>query len=414
MSRRVSGVEKVKRSASRSTVGCAIARAEPHVERRKGVIYSKHKRQTMDEIITAYVGLDAHAESTAIAIAEAGIAAPRFIGKVRAKFPELSKALGKLGKPQGLRIVYEAGPCGFATARQLRQAGYQCEVVAPSKIPRRAGDRVKTDRRDALSLAGLARAAQLTFVVVPDERDEAMRDLTRARIDAVRARLRARQQLKALLLRHDQRYIGKTSWSAAHERYLATISFAHHPQEVAFVEYRRAVGEAQARVELLTKALSEELEHWRMRPLVEALMTLRGVDQLVAMTLAAEIGELKRFAHATELMSYLGLVPSEHSSGQKRRLGAITKTGNSHARRVLIEAAWNYRYPARISARLQRRQENQSATVRDIAWRAQLRLNHRYRRLSARGLQHNKTCVAIARELAGFVWSIGQQITIQA
>lgn len=368
----------------------------------------------MDEIITAYVGLDSHAESTAIAIAEAGNAAPRFIGTVGTKFCELSKALGKLGKPSGLRIVYEAGPCGFAMVRQLRDAGYRCEVVAPSKIPRRPGDRVKTDRRDALMLAGLARAAQLTFVVVPDERDEAVRDLSRARIDAVRARLKARQQLKALLLRHDRRYTGKTSWTAAHERYLATVSFAHSAQNIAFVEYRRAVSEAHARVELLTQALTQELEHWRMRPLVEALMTLRGVDQLVATTLAAELGQLQRFAHPRDLMGYLGLVPSERTSGQKRHLGAITKTGNSHARRVLIEAAWSYRHPARIGAGLQKRQEKQCGAVRDIAWRAQLRLAHRYRRLTARGLQHNKVCVAIARELSGFIWSIGQQITIQA
>jgi transposase len=368
----------------------------------------------MDEIITAYVGLDSHAESTALAVAEAGNAAPRFVGTVGAKFCELSKALGKLGKPDALRIVYEAGPCGFAMVRQLRQAGYRCEVVAPSKIPRRPGDRVKTDRRDALMLAGLARAAQLTFVVVPDERDEAVRDLSRARIDAVRARLKARQQLKALLLRQDRRYAGKTSWTAAHERYLAAVSFAHRAQNIAFVEYRRAISEAQARVELLTQALTQELEDWRMRPLVEALMTLRGVDQLVATTLAAELGQLQRFAHPRDLMGYLGLVPSERSSGQKRHLGAITKTGNSHARRVLIEAAWNYRHPPRIGVGLQKRQEKQCGAVRDIAWRAQLRLNHRYRRLTARGLQHNKVCVAIARELAGFIWSIGQQITIQA
>lgn len=366
----------------------------------------------MDEIITAYVGLDAHAESTAVAVAEVGSAAPRFMGTVGAKFSELSKALGKLGKPSDLRIVYEAGPCGFAMVRQLRQAGYHCEVVAPSKIPRRPGDRVKTDRRDALTLAGLARAAQLTFVVVPDERDEAMRDLSRARIDAVRARLKARQQLKALLLRHDRRYSGKTSWTAAHERYLSGVSFAHRAQDIAFVEYRRAISEAQARVELLTEALTQELEHWRMRPLVQALMTLRGVEELVAIGLVAELGELKRFAHPRELMGYLGVVPSEHSSGQKRSLGAITKTGNTHARRMLIEAAWNYRFPARISLRQQKRQEGQPAVIRDIAWRAQLRLSHRYRRLTARGLQHNKVCVAIARELAGFIWSIGQQVTI--
>lgn len=365
----------------------------------------------MDEI--TYVGLDAHAETTAIAVAEAGSDAPRFIGTVGAKFPQLNNALGKLGKPSGLRIVYEAGPCGFAMVRQLRQAGYHCQVVAPSKIPRRAGDRVKTDRRDALTLAGLARAAQLTFVTVPDERDEAMRDLSRARVDAVRARLKARQQLKALLLRHDRRYTGKSSWSAAHERYLAEeVSFAHRAQQIAFVEYRRAIGEAQARVELLTQALSQELEHWRMRPLVRALMTLRGVDEVSATTLVAELGEMKRFAHPRELMGYLGVVPSEYSSGKKRVLGAITKTGNSHARRILIEAAWNYRYPPRIGRRLQTRQDGQPAAVRDIAWRAQVRLTHRYRRLTARGLQHNKVCVAIARELVGFIWSISQQITI--
>ncbi len=180
------------------------------------------------------------------------------------------------------------------------------------------------------------------------------------------------------------------------------------------MEYRQAVSEAQDRVERLSEALSRELENWRMRPLVQALMTLRAVDQVIAMTLVAELGELKRFAHPRDLMGYLGLVPSEHSSGDKRRLGAITKTGNSHARRVLIESAWNYRFPPRITVPLQKRQERQPANIRAIAWRAQLRLNHRYRKLTARGLQHNKVCVAIARELAGFVWSIGQQVTITA
>lgn len=364
----------------------------------------------MDEI--TYVGLDAHAQTSAIAVARAGSAEPRFIGTVGAKFPELEKALGKLGRGCDLRIVYEAGPCGFAMVRQLREAGYACEVVAPSKIPRRPGDRVKTDRRDALTLAGLARAAQLTFVTVPDERDEAIRDLSRARVDAVRARLKARQQLKALLLRHDRRYTGKSSWTAAHERYLSEISFAYPAQEIAFVEYRRAIAETQARVQLLTQALSQQLEHWRMRPLVQALMTLRGVDEVSATSLVAELGEMKRFAHPRQLMGYLGLVPSEYSSGQKRVLGGITKTGNSHARRLLIESAWNYRFPPRISRGLQIRQEGQPAAVRDIAWKAQVRLTHRYRRLTARGLQHNKVCVAIARELLGFIWSIGQQVKI--
>ena len=366
----------------------------------------------MVEPITAFVGLDAHAESTAIGVAELGRAPARFVGTVGAKFTELRKVLVKLGEPSTLMIVYEAGPCGYALARELLRAGYRCEVVAPSKIPRRAGERVKTDRRDALMLASLARAGELTFVRVPDERDEAMRDLSRARIDAVRARHKARQQLKALLLRQGRRYSGKSSWTAAHERYLATVSFAHRAQDIAFVEYRQAVSESQARVLRLDQALTQELECWRMRPLVQALMTLRGVDQLVASTLVAELGDLKRFAHPREFMAYLGLVPSERTSGERRRLGPITKTGNSHARRVLVEAAWNYRFPPRLTPALQKRQEQQPADIRAIAWRAQVRLSHRYRRLKARGVQHNKICVAIARELSGFLWSIGQHVAV--
>jgi transposase len=367
----------------------------------------------MNEPTTVFVGLDTHAASTAIGVAEPGRDAPRFVGTVGPRFAELTKALAKLGKPSTLMIVYEAGPCGYALARELIGADYRCEVVAPSKVPRRPGDRVKTDRRDALMLASLARAGELTPVNVPDERDEAMRDLSRARVDAVRARLKARQQLKALLLRHGRRYTGKSSWTAAHERYLATLSFAHHAQDIAFVEYRQTVSEAQARVQRLSEALTQEIQHWRMQPLVHALMSLRGVDQLVATTLVAELGDFRRFAHPRHLMGYLGLVPSEHTSGERRRLGAITKTGNTHARRVLIEAAWNYRFPPRITAPLQKRQEQQPAHIRAIAWRAQLRLTHRYRRLKARGLQHNKICVAIARELAGFLWNIGQHVTVR-
>jgi transposase len=376
-----------------------------------GVVYKKHRRQTMDEIITSFVGLDAHAESTAIGFAEAGRAAPRFVGTVGAKPAELLRALDKLGEPGSLLIVYEAGPCGYALARDLAAAGYRCEVIAPSRIPRKAGDRVKTDRRDALMLASLARAGELVAVTIPDERDEAIRDLSRARVDAVRARLKARQQLKALLLRHGRRYSGKTSWTAAHERYLAKISFPHPAQDIAYAEYRQAVGEGEARVQRLTQALRKQVEDWRMRPLVSAIMTLRGLDLIGASTIVAELGDLKRFAHPRELMGYVGLVPSEYSTGSKRRQGAITKTGNGHVRRVLIEAAWNYRYPARLSHVLQLRQQGQPAAIREIAWRAQLRLAHRYKRLSARGVQQNKLCVAVARELVGFVWDIGRHIS---
>jgi transposase len=379
-----------------------------------GVIYTEHRRQTMDEIITGFVGLDAHAESTAIGVAEAGRTAARFLGTVGAKPAELLRALGKLGEPGSLLIVYEAGPCGYALARDLAAAGYRCEVIAPSKIPRKAGDRVKTDRRDALMLASLARAGELVAVTIPDERDEAIRDLSRARVDAVRARLKARQQLKALLLRHGRRYSGKSSWTAAHERYLATISFSHPAQDIAFAEYRQASGEGEARVQRLSQALRQQVQDWRMQPLVSALMTLRGLDLIGASTIVAELGDLRRFAHPRELMGYVGLVPSEHSTGSKRRQGAITKTGNGHVRRVLIEAAWNYRYPARLSHALQLRQEGQPAVIREIAWRAQLRLAHRYKRLSARGVQYNKLCVAIARELVGFIWDIGRHISPSA
>jgi transposase len=253
----------------------------------------------------------------------------------------------------------------------------------------------------------------LTPIYVPDEADEAVRDLARSRIDAVRARLKARQQLKALLLRHDMRYSGKTSWNQAHERYLSKVSFPYRAQQIAFEEYRQAVSEADARVQRLGNALTQELESWkRMRPLVHALMCLRGIDLVAAMTLVAELGDLRRFPHPRELMSYLGVVPTEHSSGERRRQGGITKTGNGHARRILIEAAWNYRFHPRISTRLHKRQEHQPAQIREIAWRAQLRLNHRYRTLKAREVSHKKICVAVARELCGFIWNIGQLITI--
>jgi transposase len=326
---------------------------------------------------------------------------------------ELLKALKSLGRPEGQSIVYEAGPCGYGLVRELRSRGYLCEVIAPSKIPRRSGDRVKTDRRDAVRLAELARAGELVSVLVPDERDEAIRDLSRARVDAVRARLAARHQLKALLLRHGHRYTGKSSWTQAHERYLATVSFAHAAQDSTFVEYRQAVSEADERVTRLVTVLREQCAAWRMQPVLEALMTLRSIDFVAAVTLVAELGDLKRFARPRELMSFLGLVPSECTSGDSRHLGKITKTGNGHARRILIEAAWNYRFAARVGAVLQKRQEGQPKAVRDIAWRAQLRLTHRYRRLSARHLHPNKVCVAIARELAGFIWDIGRHVSIR-
>jgi transposase len=364
----------------------------------------------MDNVITAFVGLDVHKESIAIAVAEPGRAAPRFVGTTGPQLAELLKALAHCGPAEQVLVAYEAGPCGYGLARELVRRGYRCEVIAVSKMPRRPGERVKTDRRDALTLARYLRSAELTAVVVPDARDEAMRDLSRAREDAVRARLKARQQLKAMLLRHGQRYTGKTSWTAAHERYLAEVHFPHPAQDIAYAEYRSAVAEAHARVERLTAALREQVALWRWQGVVQALMTLRGVEFVAAVTLVAELGDLARFAHPKQLMSYLGLVPSEYSSGESRVQGKLTKTGNGHVRRVLVEAAWAYRLPARMSRDLVVRQQGQPRAVQEIAWRAQLRLCSRLRRLQARGVHHNKACAAIARELAGFIWDIARQL----
>lgn len=365
----------------------------------------------MTETIT-HVGLDVHNRSTAIAAVAHGQRC-RFVGTVGSDTRELLKALETLGSPASLKVVYEAGPSGYALVRTLRNQGYPCDIIAPSKIARRPGDRVKTDRRDAMHLAEQSLANTLTPIYVPNEADEAMRDLCRAREDAVCARRRARQRLQSMLLRHGRRYPGKTPWTPAHERHLAQITFPFPAQELAYVEYRQAVNEGHARVERLTESMREQLQYWHMRPVVEALMTLRGIDLVAAMTLVAELGDLRRFAHPRELMGFLGLVPSEHSSGDRRCQGAITRTGNGHARRMLVEAAWNYRYPARITRALQVRQEGQPKAIQDISWQAQRRLCGRYRALTARRLHANKVCVAVARELAGFVWAMGRQAQLE-
>jgi len=367
----------------------------------------------MTEHITTHVGLDVHKNSTAVAVASQDRRS-EFVGTLGPELTELCRVLDKQGSPQAMQIVYEAGPCGYGLVRALRTRGYRCDVIAPAKVARRPGDRVKTDRRDALHLAEQSRAGALTAVWVLEEADEAIRDLSRAREDAVRARLKARQRLQAMLLRYGHRYSGKTRWTAAHERYLAQRSFPYAAQDLAYVEYREAVSESQQRVERVTEALREQVQQWRMQPVVSALMTLRGIDFVAATTLVAELGDLRRFAHPRELMSFLGLVPSESSSGDVRRLGAITRTGNGHARRMLVEAAWNYRFPARISRALQARQEGQPQAVRDIAWQAQVRLSRRYRALKARQINHNKICVAVARELTGFVWAIARQVELPA
>ena len=362
----------------------------------------------MDKGIKVYVGLDVHKDSIAIALADAGRGAGRLIGQIAHDVPKLLKALGKLGQPGALHVVYEAGPTGYGLQRALSAKGYRCEVIAPSLIPKRAGDRIKTDRRDCLRLAELARAGELRTVWIPDAGDEAIRDLSRAREDAVNARTQSRHQLKAFLLRHEVRYRGKTAWTKTFCRWLGELNFGDASSQTAFTEYLLAVQTADQRLERLTKALTAAVAGWRFESVVAALQALRGIDVVSAIGLVAEIGDIARFEHPRKLMAYLGLVPSEHSSGERVRRGSITKTGNAHARRLLTEAAWNYRFPPRIGRAAQARQENLAEPIKVIAWKAQRRLSGRYARLNGRGVHHNKVCVAVARELAGFVWAIAQ------
>lgn len=364
----------------------------------------------MDESINFFVGLDAHKDSIAVAVCEAGREPSRFVGTLGPDVQGVLKALRKYGPAQHVSVVYEAGPTGYGLHRELSRRGYQCEVIAPSLIPRRAGERIKTDRRDCARLAELSRAGELRAIWVPDEAHEAMRNLWRAREDAVNMRLKVRQQLKAFLLRQDRRYAGKTSWTKMHQRWIADQRFGHPADQIALTEYQLAVQAAQERVQRMTAALQQAVQGWRFEPVVAALRALRGIDIVSAIGLVCEIGDINRFATARQLMGYLGLVPSEHSSGNSVRRGSITKTGNTHARRLLTEAAWNYRFPARMSNELRNRSKALPPGIRTHAWKAQVRLCGRFAQLSGRGVQANKVCVAVARELAGFIWAIAKQV----
>jgi transposase len=356
--------------------------------------------------------LDVHKDSIEIATADAGRDGEvRHVSGIGGDLVALDKALRKLlSKGHRLHVVYEAGPCGFVIWRHLTAQGLTCEVVAPSSIPKRPGDRVKTDRRDAMMLARLSRSGDLTAVRVPGAADEAVRDLVRAREDAVREQRNARHRLKALLLRNGIPYAGKTSWTAAHLRWLATLKLEHAAQQIGFQEYLHSITEAGSRIARLEQAMRDTLSEWTLKPLVQALQAMRGVQLIAAMTLVAELQDFLRFENPRQLMAYVGLVPGEHSSGPKRRQGSITKAGNSVARRMLVEVAWHYQHSPRVSPIIATRQDQLPKEITDIAWKAQLRLNAKYKRLVARRVMKTKAVVAVARELAGFVWAIGQEV----
>ena len=359
-----------------------------------------------------YVGLDTHKETVAVAVADALGGKARYYGEIT-NTPE---AIGKLVRSlccdgEVISFCYEAGPCGYEVYHQIRGLGHHCSVVAPSLVPSKPGDRVKTDRRDCEKLSRLDRAGELTPVWVPDQEQEAMRDLTRAREDMKGLERITKQRLNAFLLRYSRIYqSGKSRWTQAHFRWLEGLKFELAVQQIVFQEYVDAVKQAEARVAGLVKEMEKALQSWDLAPVVEALMALRGVKLITAMTIMAELGDITRFDSPRQLMSFLGLVPSETSSGLTRRRGGITKTGNGHVRRVLVESAWCYRFPARKTAHLQRRAEKCSAAVQAIAWKAQKRLCGRYTHLLNRGKLKVQVCTAIARELVGFIWAIACEV----
>lgn len=361
------------------------------------------------EQFTTFVGLDVHKDSIWVAMApQRGDVIE--IGQIAHTPSVVRRQVQRLArKHRRLHFVYEAGPCGYDLYRQLCSMGHECQVVAPSLLPRRPGDRVKTDRRDAVTLARLARSGDVTGVWVPDPHHEAVRELVRCREDFKRAERRVRQRMCAFLLRHSRQY-DRNNWTQLHHAWLRKQQFDRPESQVVFEHYFHSIIESAERIAQLERQMDEALQDWSLAPLVRGLMAMRGVRLITAMTLAAELGDLSRFDSASQLMSFVGLTPSERSSGQTRRQGRITKSGNGHVRRILIESAWSYRHKPAWTTTLRHRASKASDAVRSIAWKAQKRLCSRYRRLVARGKPAQQAITAVAREELGFIWAIGKQV----
>jgi transposase len=376
-------------------------------------LLTHHRRSALAQGSTLFIGLAVHKETITVAYgAEEREAEVVFLGTIGTRQGDLDKVIRKLqAQGQPLHLVYEAGPCGDWLYRSLSKKQLQGWVVAPAQIPQQAGDRVKTDRRDALHLARLLRSGDLPPISVPGVEDEALRDLVRARADTRKDGQAAKVRRKAFFLRQDLRYAGRATWGPAPLRWLAEVGCPPPAQQLVFQESVRAVSEPTERLQRLEAERQTLVQTWRWAPVVAAIQALRGVQFTVAVTLSAALGALSRFAHPRQLMSYLGLIPREHPTGERRRQGSLTNTGNSHARRALIEGAWAYRYPATVSRHLQLRLEKVPKVIQDLSGKAQVRLCQRYRRLRARGKNANQVVVAIAREMAAFGWAIARTVT---
>lgn len=385
---------------------------------RNGITYDFHTASPIEVLMSAkqinhygaYIGLDVHKDTIAIAIAALGRSEPHYEGEIANTPKAMLKLMNRLNKEYGgelLLFCYEAGPCGYVLFRQIAKFGHECQVIAPSLILSKPSDHIKTDRRDSVKLARSLRSGDLTPVWVPDEEQEAMRDLTRTRGDFKAHELKARQQLNAYVLRHGHHWSsGKTRWTKIHYNWLETLKFDHDWQQVVLQEYIDAAKAASTRVMGMMNQIERVLPQWSVAPVVDSLIALRGIDKLSAIILLAELGDVSRFDSPTQLMSFLGLVPSEHSSGGHRRQGKITRAGNGHARRILVESAWCYRFPARQTMHLKRKASHASDEAKGIAWKAQKRLCGRYDTLTRAGKNTKLVCVAIARELLGFIWDI--------
>ena len=363
-----------------------------------------------------FLGLDVHAETIAVAVAEAD-GEVRSLGVIANRAESVRKLVKRLGPAEQLRACYEAGPTGYVLYWQLTGLGVECVVIAPTLVPVKAGDRVKTDRRDALKLARSHRAGDLTAVWVPDAASEALRDLVRAREAAKQDQLRARHRLSKFLLRTGQRATaGVKAWTELYMAWVRQLRYEQWGQEATRLDYLHEVEHMGARVKRLEEAITEavKLASPQVQEVVRGLQALRGIAEISAVTIVAELGQIARFETARQLMGYSGVVPRENSSGQRQQRGGITKTGNAHLRRIAIEAAWSYRLKPAVGPGLRKRQKDVPEPIQEIAWKAQLRLHKRYARLAAAGKDQRKIVTAVGRELLGFIWAIGVKVETAA